>query len=117
MVEDRPQLVPGWPPLTTLAQAPLPPSFAVRNASDVESAQPVLPTDVLEAQEGERLRLSLSTLGPVERRKPAIDGAMTFTSPDSQPCRLLTTPFLWDSFIPDCTPVYPDVCALLRSWL
>ena len=48
----------------------LPPSFAVRNASDFEPAQPVLPADMLESQEGERLRFSLSTLGPVERCEP-----------------------------------------------
>jgi hypothetical protein len=44
----------------------LPPSFAVRNAPDFESAQPVLPAHVLESQKGERLRFSLSTFGPVE---------------------------------------------------
>src|ERR1035438_8413595 len=43
----------------------LPPPFAVRNALDFESAQSVFPTDVLESQKGERLRLSLSTLLPV----------------------------------------------------
>src|SRR5690242_4960897 len=115
VVEDRAEFLPGWPPLTTLAQgsepeachlipetgqhrqipryrvilvvtaqyAPQPssdlrnrlvhpptkflldfeqfltPSFAVRNAPDLESAQPVRPTDMLEPQEGERLRLSL----------------------------------------------------------
>src|SRR6266436_4665858 len=25
--------------------------------------------------------------------------------------RWFATPFLWGSFIPDCTPVYPDACA------
>ena len=25
--------------------------------------------------------------------------------------KMVATPFLWGSFIPDYTPVYPDVCA------
>src|SRR6266699_2894596 len=29
--------------------------------------------------------------------------------------RWFATPFLWGSFIPDCTPVYPDDCASSRS--
>src|SRR5216683_1446044 len=48
----------------------LPSSFAVRYAPDLEPAQPVLPAGMLESQEGERLRFSLSTLGPIEPRKP-----------------------------------------------
>ncbi len=29
--------------------------------------------------------------------------------------RWFATPFLWGSFIPDCTPVYPDDCACCRA--
>ncbi|HZL58057.1 MAG TPA: bL21 family ribosomal protein [Bryobacteraceae bacterium] len=31
--------------------------------------------------------------------------------------RRFATPFLWGSFIPDCTPVYPDDCARSRARL
>jgi len=31
--------------------------------------------------------------------------------------RWFATPFSWGSFIPDCTPVYPDACAPSRSRL
>jgi hypothetical protein len=47
-----------------------PPSVAVRNAPDFESAQPVAPANRLESQKGERLRFSLSTLGPIQPREP-----------------------------------------------
>jgi len=51
-------------------------------------------------------------------------GASVYTSPgtsrhpaqDSR-SRWFATPFLWGSFIPDCTPVYPDDCTPSRSWL
>src|ERR1051325_8727654 len=62
--------------LLHLTQFP-PPSFAVRDAQDFESAQPVAPADVLESQEGERFRFSLSTLRPIQPREPS--------EPD-QPC-------------------------------
>ena len=44
-------------------------SFAVRDAPDFEASLPVSPTDMLEAQEGERFRFALATLGPVGRCK------------------------------------------------
>ena len=44
--------------------------------------------------------------------------ASVYTSPDpsrhlaqDSRSRWFATPFLWGSFIPDCTPVYPDACA------
>jgi hypothetical protein len=46
----------------------LPPSFAVRDAPDFESAQPVLPANVLESQEGERLRSRGALSSPTARR-------------------------------------------------
>ena len=47
-----------------------------------------------------------------------------YTSPDpsrhpaqDSRSRWFATPFLWGSFIPDCTPVYPDACAPSRPQL
>ncbi len=47
-----------------------PPSFAVRNAPDLEPASFGIRTDMFESQKGERLRFPFSTLGPVQLGEP-----------------------------------------------
>src|SRR5207248_3406474 len=46
----------------------------------------------------------------------ASPGTSRYPAQDSR-SRWFATPFLWGSFIPDCTPVYPDDCAYLRAQL
>src|SRR5205823_12871260 len=62
--------------------------------------------------------LSFSKLDsrPVDTSVYASPGASRLPAQDSR-SRWFATPFLWGSFIPDYTPVYPDDCAPLRSWL
>jgi hypothetical protein len=47
--------------------------------------------------------------GPVDASVYASPGTSRHPAQDSR-SRWFATPFLWGSFIPDCTPVYPDDC-------
>ncbi len=56
------------------------------------------------------LRFSKLNSRPVDASVYASPGTSRHPAQDSR-SRWFATPFLWGSFIPDCTPVYPDDCA------
>jgi hypothetical protein len=62
------------------------------------------------------MRFSKLDSRPVNASVYASPGASRRPAQDSR-SRWFATPFLWGSFIPDCTPVYPDDCAPSRSRL
>jgi hypothetical protein len=62
------------------------------------------------------LRFSKLNSRPVDASVYASPGTSRHPAQDSR-SRWFATPFLWGSFIPDCTPVYPDDCTCLRAWL
>jgi len=47
---------------------------------------------------------------PIDASVYTSPGTSRHPAQDSR-SRWFATPFLWGSFIPDCTPVYPDACA------
>ena len=59
------------------------------------------------------MRFSKLDSRPVDASVYASPGTSRHPAQDSR-SRWFATPFLWGSFIPDCTPVYPDDCACLR---
>jgi hypothetical protein len=61
-------------------------------------------------------RFSKLDSSPVDASVYTSPGTSRHPAQDSR-SRWFATPFLWGSFIPDCTPVYPDVCAPSRSRL
>jgi len=62
------------------------------------------------------LRFSKLNSRPVDASVYASPGTSRHPAQDSR-SRWFATPFLWGSFIPDYTPVYPDDCAPFRSRL
>src|ERR1700732_1675022 len=60
------------------------------------------------------LRFSKLNSRPVGASVYASPGTSRHPAQDSR-SRWFATPFLWGSFIPDCTPVYPDDCACSRA--
>ena len=56
------------------------------------------------------MRFSKLDSRPVDASVYASPGTSRHPAQDSR-SRWFATPFLWGSFIPDCTPVYPDACA------
>jgi len=62
------------------------------------------------------MRFSKLDSRPVGASVYASPGTSRHPAQDSR-SRWFATPFLWGSFIPDCTPVYPGDCPSLRSWL
>jgi hypothetical protein len=62
------------------------------------------------------IRFSKLDSSPVDASVYTSPGASRRPAQDSR-SRWFATPFLWGSFIPDCTPVYPDACAPSRSRL
>src|ERR1019366_10269746 len=56
------------------------------------------------------LRFSKLNSRPVDASVYASPGTSRHPAQDSR-SRWFATPFLWGSFLPDCTPVYPDDCA------
>ena len=59
------------------------------------------------------IRFSKLDSSPVDASVYTSPGASRRPAQDLR-SRWFATPFLWGSFIPDCTPVYPDACAYLR---
>ncbi len=59
------------------------------------------------------IRFSKLDSSPVDASVYTSPGTSQHPAQDSR-SRWFATPFLWGSFIPDCTPVYPDACACLR---
>jgi hypothetical protein len=59
------------------------------------------------------LRFSKLNSRPVDASVSASPGTSRHPAQDSR-SRWFATPFLWGSFIPDCTPVYPEDCTPLR---
>ena len=57
-----------------------------------------------------RLRFSKLDSSPVDASVYTSPGTSRHPAQDSR-SRWFATPFLWGSFIPDYTPVYPDACA------
>ena len=62
------------------------------------------------------IRFSKLDSSPVDASVYASPGTSRHPAQDSR-SRWFATPFLWGTFIPDCTPVYPDACAPSRSRL
>jgi len=62
------------------------------------------------------MRFSKLDSRPVDASVYASPGTSRHPAQDSR-SRWFATPFLWGSFIPYCTPVYPDDCAPSRSRL
>ena len=62
------------------------------------------------------MRFSKLDSRPVDASVYASPGASRRPAQDSR-SRWFATPFLWGSFIPDYTPVYPDDCAYWRARL
>ena len=62
------------------------------------------------------IRFSKLDSSPVDASVYASPGTSRHPAQDSR-SRWFATPFLWGSFIPDCTPVYPDAFERLRSHL
>jgi len=62
------------------------------------------------------LRFSKLNSRPVDASVYASPGTSRHPAQDSW-SRWFAIPFLWGSFIPDYTPVYPDDCAPCRSRL
>ena len=62
------------------------------------------------------LRFSKLSSRPVDASVYASPGTSRHPAQDSR-SRWFAIPFLWGSFLPDYTPVYPDDCASLRSRL
>src|SRR5437762_7492773 len=62
------------------------------------------------------MRFSKLDSRPVDASVYASPGTSRHPAQDSR-SRWFATPFLWGSFIPDYTPVYPDDCAPSRSRL
>ena len=56
------------------------------------------------------MRFSKLDSSPVDASVYTSPGPSRRLAQDSR-SRWFATPFLWGSFIPDCTPVYPDDCA------
>ncbi len=62
------------------------------------------------------IRFSKLDSSPVDASVYTSPGTSRHPAQDSR-SRWFATPFLWGSFIPDCTPVYPDACACSRARL
>jgi hypothetical protein len=60
------------------------------------------------------IRFSKLDSSPVDASVYTSPGTSRHPAQDSR-SRWFATPFLWGSFIPDCTPVYPDDCTLHRT--
>src|SRR5712671_4842776 len=63
-----------------------------------------------------RLRFSKLDSSPVDASVYTSPGTSRYPAQDSR-SRWFAAPFLWGSFIPDYTPVYPDDCACSRARL
>jgi hypothetical protein len=85
----------------------------IRN-SRLRSRQCGLP--VASTRSAPELRFSKLDSRPVDASIYASPGTSRHPAQDSR-SRWFATPFLWGSFIPDYTPVYPDDCACLRARL
>jgi len=83
-------------------------------ASRLRSRQCGLP--VTSTRSAPELRFSKLNSRPVDASVYASPGTSRHPAQDSR-SRWFATPFSWGSFIPDCTPVYPDDCACLRARL
>jgi hypothetical protein len=83
-------------------------------ASRMRSRQCGLP--VASTRSAPEIRFSKLNSRPVDASVYASPGTSRHPAQDSR-SRWFATPFLWGSFIPDCTPVYPDDCACLRARL
>jgi len=81
------------------------------SSSRLRSPQCGLPVASTRSAPG--IRFSKLDSSPVDASVYASPGASRHPAQDSR-SRWFATPFLWGSFIPDCTPVYPDACACLR---
>ncbi len=81
---------------------------------DLRSRQCCLP--VRSTRSAPEMRFSKLNSRPVDASVYASPGTSRHPAQDSR-SRWFATPFLWGSFIPDCTPVYPDDCAPSRSRL
>ena len=79
--------------------------------SRLRSRQCGLP--VASTRSAPELRFSKLNSRPVDASVYASPGTSRHPAQDSR-SRWFATPFLWGSFIPDYTPVYPDACAPLR---
>jgi len=77
-------------------------------SSRYRSHQCCLP--VTSTRSAPELRFSKLNSRPVDASVYASPGTSRHPAQDSR-SRWFATPFLWGSFIPDCTPVYPDDCA------
>ena len=62
------------------------------------------------------IRFSKLDSSPVDASVYTSPGTSRYPAQDSR-SRWFATPFLWGSFIPDYTPVYPDDCARSRARL
>ena len=76
--------------------------------SRLRSRQCCLP--VVSTRSAPEIRFSKLNSRPVDASVYASPGTSRLPAQDSR-SRWFATPFLWGSFIPDCTPVYPDDCA------
>ena len=83
-------------------------------ASRLRSRQCGLP--VTSTRSAPELRFSKLNSRPVDASVYASPGTSRHPAQDSR-SRWFATPFSWGSFIPDCTPVYPDHCACERARL
>src|ERR1019366_8882805 len=85
----------------------------IRN-SRLRSRQCGLPVE--STRSAPELRFSKLNSRPVDASVYASPGTSRHPAQDSR-SRWFAIPFLWGSFLPDCTPVYPDDCACLRARL
>ena len=83
-------------------------------ASRLRSRQCGLP--VTSTRSAPELRFSKLNSRPVDASVYPSPGTSRHPAQDSR-SRWFATPFSWGSFIPDCTPVYPDHCACSRATL
>src|SRR4030081_80340 len=84
------------------------------SSSRLRSRQCGLPVASTRSAPG--IRFSKLDSSPVDASVYASPGASRHPAQESR-SRWFATPFLWGSFIPDYTPVYPDACACLRARL
>src|SRR4029078_13598824 len=84
------------------------------SSSRLRSRQCGLPVASTRSAPG--IRFSKLDSSPVDASVYASPGTSRHPAQDSR-SKWFATPFLWGSFIPDCTPVYPDDCTPLRSRL
>ncbi len=85
-------------------------------AGNSRSRSPQYCLPVVSTRSAPDMRFSKLDSRPVDASVYASPGASRPPAQDSRP-RWFATPFLQGSFIPYCTPVYPDDCASLRARL